>query len=80
MVVAASKIKANAYKSYFDKKSSKRTFKPNDELLLLLPDSSNKLLMKWRGPYKVAEVKSNLNFVIEMDGSLKTLHKNLLKK
>ena len=56
--VQNSKIKADSYKTYFDRKCVKRTFKVGDEVLLLLPDSPNKLLMTWKGPYPVVEVRS----------------------
>ena len=80
IAVSSSKIKADTYKTYFDKKTSKRTFKVDDEALLLLPDSSNKLLMRWKGPYKVVGVRSNLNYILDIDGAHKTYHVNLLKK
>ena len=79
--IAASNANMNAsvYKSYFDKNSVKRTFKVGDEILLLLPDSSNKLLSSWKGPYTVTEVKSKVNYMINKDGKSKLFHVNMLK-
>ena len=74
-----SKVKSDVYKMYFDKKSVKRSFKKDDEVLLLLPDNSNKLLMSWKGPYRVLEVKSRLNYVIDVNGTPKLYHINMLK-
>ena len=74
------KMKASSYKSYFDKKTSKRSFKINDEVLLLQHDSSNKLLMRWKGPFKIVEVRSNINYVIDMNGTKKLYHINMLKR
>ena len=74
-----SKIKTQMYKNYFDKNSVKRTFKQGDEILLLLPDSTNKLLTSWKGPYSIIAVKSNLNYVIDVGGNHKLFHVNLLK-
>ena len=75
-----SKLKLQSYKTYFDKKTVKRTFKVGDEVLLLLPDSSNKLLSTWKGPYPVVEVRSKLNYVIDVNGTTKLFHVNLLKR
>ncbi|XP_050708919.1 uncharacterized protein LOC126993819 [Eriocheir sinensis] len=40
-----STISATRYKTYFDLNSQDRQFKPGDEVLVLLPDTSSKLLM-----------------------------------
>ena len=42
---------------YYNKKARSRTFKEGDEVLLLLPTDHNKLLMQWKGPFKVAGCK-----------------------
>ena len=42
-------------KSHFDKKSRLRILKPNDLALVMLPTDENKLLMRWKGPFKVIE-------------------------
>ena len=42
------------YKTHFDLKSQDRQFSPGDEILLLLPDTGNKLLVAWKGPFAVA--------------------------
>ena len=55
-------ISSARYKSYFDVKSQSRSFKPGDEVLVLLPDSTHKLLMAWSGPYKVVERKNKVNY------------------
>ena len=78
--VSSAKIKSDAYKRYFDKKTVNRTFEVGDEVLLLLPDNTSKLLMTWKGPYKVLEVKSKLNYVIDVDGTAKLYHVNILKR
>ena len=51
-----------------------------NEVLVLLPDTSNKLLVAWRGPFKVLERKNRVNYVIDVHGSSKQYHANLLKK
>ena len=71
---------SNKYKSYFDLKSQKRSFEIGDEVLLLLPDTNNKLLMSWRGPFKVLERRNNVDYLIDENGKSKLYHVNILKK
>ena len=60
------------YKKYFDKKAVKnKSIKEGDEVLLFLPDSKKKLLMAWKGPYKVLTKKNNVNYEILQDGEKK---------
>lgn len=68
------------YKTYFDLKSQDRTFQPGDEVLVLLPDSSSKLLMAWSGPFTVLERRNKVNYLIEDGGKQKLYHANLLKR
>ena len=48
-------VNLEKYETYFDVRSEDRKFKPGDEVLLLLPTASNKLLSQWKGPYSVRE-------------------------
>lgn len=73
-------ISISKYKSYFDLKSQDRHLNVNDEVLVLLPDVSNKLLVSWKGPFTIVEKKSKLNYVINENGTHKLYHINLLKK
>ena len=76
----SSKYKDN-YKKYFDRKALKsKSIKAGDEVLLFLPDSRKKLLMAWKGPYKVIAKKNQVNYEIDQDGQNKLYHVNLLKK
>ena len=47
-------VSVQKYKTYFDLKSQDRQFSPGDEVLLLLPDTTNKFLVAWKGPFDVA--------------------------
>ena len=73
-------ISAQKYKHYFDLKSQNRSLEPGDEALILLPDTHNKLLMSWKGPFKVLEKKSRVNYLLSENGTPKLYHINLLKK
>ena len=67
------------YKKYYDLKARPRKLKIGDKVLVLLPEDQNKLLLRWKGPYKVVEKKCDNDYVIDMDGVRKTFHINLLK-
>ena len=73
-------VSVGKYKSYFDLKSQDRKFNVGDEVLLLLPDSRNKLLMAWMGPFKVLEKRNRVNYLIDQNGTQKLYHVNILKR
>ena len=74
-------ISSRQYKKYYDLKTKKRSFKVGEEVLLLLPTSSNKFSMQWRGPYKVEQCHDNgVDYVIKVKGKSKLFHVNMLKK
>ncbi|XP_045111095.1 uncharacterized protein LOC123504553 [Portunus trituberculatus] len=64
-IAAEADISATRYKAYFDLKSQDRKFKPGEEVLVLLSDTTNKLLMAWAGPYAVLEKGSSCNYLID---------------
>ena len=74
------KVSVDKYKTYFDLKSQNRQLNVGDETLVLLPAENNKLLMTWRGPYKVKERRGKLNYIVSDKGKDKIFHINLLKK
>ncbi|KAL8620311.1 hypothetical protein ACOMHN_059911 [Nucella lapillus] len=65
-------------KKYHDKKAVQRKFQVGDEVLVLLPSDSNKLLMMWKGPFPVVEV-FRADYRIDMNGRRKVFHANMLK-
>jgi hypothetical protein len=79
--IAAENVKCSAsrYKTYFDRRSKIRTLKEGDEVLVLLPTSSNKMLVQWRGPYRILERKNAVDYLVAIKNSPKLLHVNLLK-
>ncbi len=70
---------AKHYKRYFDSKSTARKFKVGQRVLVLLPTNHNKLLMKWKGPFPVTQVRSDMDYIVNMNGKYKLLHANMLK-
>lgn len=67
-------------RTYYNRKSSNRHIKVGDKVLLLLPTDHNKLLMQWKGPFRVVEKRGSVDYCIEMGGGNKTFHVNMLKK
>ena len=71
---------ARRYKRYYDKKTKSRTLQVDDEVLILLPTNSNKLLLQWKGPYKVVEKSGKYTYKIKVKGKVKNFHINMLKQ
>lgn len=71
---------SDRYKKNYDRKASNRSFKVGDYVLILLQTDSNKLLMQWKGPFKVVERTGISDYRIDVNGKLQLFHANLLKK
>lgn len=68
------------YKMYYDRKAKCRKFKIGDEVLLLLPTDSNKLLMHWKGPFTVVDKVGTMDYKVDLGRRVTTFHANLLKR
>ncbi|XP_037789320.1 uncharacterized protein LOC119584727 [Penaeus monodon] len=74
-------ISSKSYKAYYDLKSRPRKLEIGDEVLVLLPTSTNKLVMHWRGPYPIIRCHENgVDYIIKMQGKDKLFHINMLKR
>ena len=71
---------AQSQKRHFDRRAKPRSFSEGEEVLLLLPESNNKLQMSWKGPFKVIKRVSACDYQIKVRGNAKLFHANLLKK
>ena len=71
---------AGRYKIYYDKNRRGRELKVNDKVLILLPTDSNKLLMQWKGPFRVTDQFNDCDYCIDVNGKIRSYHINLLKK
>ena len=67
------------YREQYNKKAKSRSFKIGDEVLLLLPTDRNKLLMHWKGPFKVVGRVGKLDYKVDLGSRVTTFHANLLK-
>ena len=68
-----------SYKVYYNCSTKRRTFCARDKVLILLPKESNKLLMRWRGPYSVVSPVGECDYMINVGCKVKIYHVNLLK-
>ena len=68
------------YKKYYDRKAKQRKFQEGHEVLIMLPTDVNKLLMQWKGPFKIEKKMGPNDFKIRIDGKSKVYHANMLKK
>lgn len=67
-------------RKYYNRKARVRKFKEGSKVLVLLPVDHNKLLLRWKGPFVVTEVKNELDYGVDVDGKVKTFHANMLKE
>lgn len=72
-------VASEKHKHYHDLKAVPRSFQVDDEVLVLLPSDSNKLLMTWKGPFRVTEC-FGCDYRVEMSGKKKVFHANMLKR
>ena len=68
------------YHVQYNKKARPRSYQEGDEVLLLLHTDSNKLLMHWKGPFKIVKKCNKMNYQIDLGHRKQTFHINLLKK
>ena len=80
MAQEALKDSSDRTRMYYNRKSRDRHLEVGDKVLLLLPTEHNKLLMHWKGPFRVIEKRGPVDYCIEMGGGTKTFHINMLKK
>ncbi len=72
-----------AQKKWYDQPARTRELQPGQKVLLLLPTSTNKLLMKWQGPYTVVCKMGPVTYEIhhpDKGKATQTYHINLLKE
>ena len=67
-------------KKHFDKKARMRRLDVDDQALILLPTDNNKLIMQWKGPYKIVDRVGATDYKVDYNGKVKVFHINMLKK
>ena len=70
-------------KEWYDRNARNREFQPGDQVLVLLPTSTNKLLAEWCGPYPVIRQLGPVNYEVKMTDRRKQrriFHINMLRQ
>ena len=70
-------------KRWYDRNAREREFQPDDQVLILLPTTTNKLTAQWQGPYKVIKKVGKVDYQIRLHDRRKknrTFHANMLRK
>ena len=70
-------------KAWYDQHARERAFQPGEQVLVLLPTCSNKLLAEWQGPYSVVQRIGQVCYEIDMTDRHKRkrrFHINMLRK
>ena len=78
--IAQSELRKSQYKHYYDRGKRVRKLSEGDQVLVLLPTDHNKVLMQWKGPFKVESIVGRNDYKIKVKGKSKIYHINLLKK
>ena len=68
-------------KWWYDQNARIRGFHPGDQVLVLLPTSTNKLLARWQGPYQILQQVGKVNYQVYMHDRRKRkriFHVNML--
>ena len=55
-----------AQKAWYDRHTREREFQAGEQVLVLLPTSSNKLLAEWQRPYQVVKRVGKVNYEIKI--------------
>ena len=58
---------------YYNRKTRERKLNVGDSVLLLLPTAKNKLILAWRGPYKVVGVVGDVDYRIQISLGLRVI-------
>jgi len=72
-----------AQNQWYDQTARERSFQPGDQVLVLLPTTTNKLMAEWQGPYRITKRVGEVDYQIYMHDRRKKnrlFHVNMLRK
>ena len=73
------KVAQDRYAKAYNKHARYKNFEVDDEVIVLFPDSSNKLRSRWQIG-KIVDVRSNSSYLVSLpDGSVRHVHINKLR-
>lgn len=68
------------YVAHYNLRAQDKHFEVGEQVLVLIPDSTNHVFAKWRGPCEVVDVRSPYSYTVELDGVRRHFHANKLRK
>ncbi|GFV47000.1 hypothetical protein TNCV_3033971 [Trichonephila clavipes] len=73
--------KQKAYGDYFNKRSSVKNFSIGEQVVLLIPDSRNKIYARWTGPVEIIQHHPPHSYKVKLsDGTVRHVHVNKIRK
>ncbi|GFW58483.1 retrovirus-related Pol polyprotein from transposon 17.6 [Trichonephila clavipes] len=73
--------KQKAYGDYFNKRSFVKNFSIGEQVVLLIPDSSNKIYARWTGPGEIIQHHPPHSYKVKLsDGTVRHVHVNKIRK
>ncbi|GFY07745.1 retrovirus-related Pol polyprotein from transposon 412 [Trichonephila clavipes] len=73
--------KQKAYGDYFNKRSTVKNFSFGEQVVLLIPDSSNKIYARWTGPGEIIQHHPPHSYKVKLsDGTVRHVHVNKIRK
>ncbi|GFV60819.1 retrovirus-related Pol polyprotein from transposon opus [Trichonephila clavipes] len=73
--------KQKAYGAYFNKRSSVKNFSIGEQVVLLIPDSSNKIYARWTGPGEIIQHHPPHSYKVKLlDGTVRHVHVSKIRK
>ncbi|GFV89133.1 hypothetical protein TNCV_4913321 [Trichonephila clavipes] len=70
-----------AYGDYFNKRSSVKNFSIGEQVVLLIPDSSNKIYARWTGPGEIIQHHPPHSYKVKLsDGTVRHVQVNKIRK
>ncbi|GFQ85630.1 retrovirus-related Pol polyprotein from transposon 17.6 [Trichonephila clavata] len=72
--------KQKSYGDYFNKRSSVKNFSIGEQVVLLIPDSSNKIYARWTGPGEIIQHHPPHSYKVKLsDGIIRHVHVNKIR-
>ena len=68
------------YVAQYNKRAVDKQFEVGQQVIVLIPDSTKKLLSRWQGPGTIVETRSPYSYLVELEqGQRRWLHANKLR-
>ena len=75
------KAEQASYAEYYNRRIKDKHFNVEEKVLVLAPNSSNKIYSRWHGPCTIMQLRMPYSYVVDMeDGSWRLLHVNRIRR